>query len=109
MQGERLDILYQGFNVELRKGSSPKTRPRVVPELAQVRRDDAGTLVIKKARIDCELFGHAFAPDHLLDGTVRHPATRSSVVNAARDVGYIDEEGAKGKLKRYPCARAVKS
>ena len=78
---------------------------QVVPELAHVKRNDAGEIVIKEARIDCELFGHAFAPDHLLDGTICHPGNTSSVGAAARDIGHAAEQGAKQKLKRYPPAR----
>ena len=33
---------------------------QVVPELAHAKQNDAGNIVIKEARIDCEFVGHPF-------------------------------------------------
>ena len=77
---------------------------QVVPELAQVTTSSEGVAKISEARIDVELFGHPYAPDHLLDGTIKHPGGASHVHNASREIGYTAEEGVKAKAKRY-CAR----
>ena len=50
---------------------------QVVPELSQVMVLSTGMVKIKEARIDVELFGHAYAPSHLIDGTIKHPAAAS--------------------------------
>ena len=47
-----------------------------------------------------ELFGHAAAPDRLLDGTVRHPAASHILSDAAKVPGAA-EEGVKRKETRY--------
>ena len=75
---------------------------QVIPELAQVKVHEDGSIVIKDAILDVELFGHPVAPDLLLDGTIRHPCSVSALLPASRDVGYAAEEGVKVKLKRYP-------
>ena len=75
---------------------------QVVPEFASITTSDDGSISITEARIDVELFGHAYAPDHLLDGTIRHPVTKNGLLEAARDGGYAAEKGVKDKLKRYP-------
>ena len=72
---------------------------QVIPELAQVKIASDGAVSIKEARVDVELYGHAFAPDHLLDGTIRHPASTGSLSGTVREVGFAAEEGAKSKLK----------
>ena len=77
---------------------------QVVPELAQ-RVLKSGVVSVREARVDVELFGHPYAPDYLLDGTIKHPAAASYVVKAARTVGYAAEEGVKAKAKRYPPKR----
>ena len=63
-----------------------------------------GTSLIKEARIDVELFGHPYAPDYVLDGTIRHPAAACYVLQAAQQCGFAVEEGVKAKAKRYPPA-----
>ena len=75
---------------------------QVIPAFARVKVREDATCAITDGRIDVELFGHAYAPDHLLDGTVRHPGAASVVRVAAREVGHAAEEGAKVKRKRYP-------
>ena len=71
---------------------------QVVPELAEI--DCRGR--VKEARIDVECFGHAYAPDLLLDGTIRHPAAKCSVVAASKTAGHAAEDGTIAKCKRYP-------
>ena len=77
---------------------------QVVPELAQ-RKLKSGVGSIQDARIDVELFGHPYAPDYLLDGTIKHPGAASYVMKAAGEIGYAAEEGVKAKAKRYPPRR----
>ena len=48
---------------------------------------------------------YVFAPDHLFNVTICHPANNSIVIVAARNVGHAAEQGAKKKLKRYPASR----
>ena len=64
---------------------------QVVPELAQ-RVLKNGVVSVREARVDVELFGHLYAPDYLLDGTIKHPAAASYVVKAAHTVGYAADE-----------------
>lgn len=78
---------------------------QVVPELCQVVVQTGGVVKIREARVDVELFGHAYAPNYLVDGTVKHPAASTYVHRASQDVGYTAEEGVKAKAKRYPPAR----
>ena len=59
-------------------------------------------MVYEEARLDVELFGHAFSADRLLDGTIRHPAAAHIVSRAAHVVGAAAQEGANAKRKRYP-------
>ena len=47
-----------------------------------------GISSITEARVDVELFGHPYAPDHILDGTIRHPGAASHVLNASRERGF---------------------
>ena len=61
-----------------------------------------GTISITDGRIYVELYGHAYAPDHLIDGTVHHPGAVSLVKKAADGVGSAAESGATVKRKRYP-------
>ena len=75
---------------------------QVVPEFASIKTSEDGSIAIVEARIDVELYGHAYAPDHLLDGTIRHPVTKSHLVEASREGGHSAEKGVKDKLKRYP-------
>ena len=77
---------------------------QVVPELCQVMVLSTGVVKVKEARIDVELFGHAYAPSHLVDGTVKHPAAASHVRRASQEIGYTAQEGEKAKKKRYPPA-----
>ena len=71
---------------------------QVVPELCQVKENDEGNMKIMEARINVELFGHPYAPTHLLDGTIRYPGAASHVVHAAREIGYTAEEGVQAKF-----------
>ena len=75
---------------------------QVIPAFARVKVSEDGTCAITDGRIDVELFGHTYAPDHLLDGTVHHPGAASVVRGAAKEVGHAAGEGAKVKRKRYP-------
>ena len=75
---------------------------QVVLELCQTKEDTEGNVKMMETRIDVELFGHPYAPSHLLDGTIRHPGAASHLENAAHVVGFAAEEGVKAKLKRYP-------
>ena len=43
---------------------------QVVPAFARVKSDANGLISVIDGRIDVELYGHAYAPDHLIDGTV---------------------------------------
>ena len=72
---------------------------QVIPELAQVKISSDGAVSIKEARVDVEFYGNVFAPDHLFDGTIRHPASTGSLSGVDKEVGFADEEGAKTKLK----------
>ena len=74
----------------------------MIPKLSHVEISNDGAVSIKETRADVELYGHAFAPDHLLDGTIRHPASTGSLSGAVREVGFAAEERAKTKLKGYP-------
>ena len=42
---------------------------------------EKGVIKVKEARIDVELFGHAYAPSHLVDGTVKHLAATSHIIS----------------------------
>jgi len=64
------------------------------------RRD--GQMEYKEARLDVEMFGHAYAPDRLLDGTVRHPAAQHMVNIAAEHPGAAAAAGVGDKERRYP-------
>ena len=81
---------------------------QVVPELGLRQRKRDGRIVLEEARLDVDLFGHATAPDRLLDATVRHPAAAHILRKAARMVGAAAAEGVDAKTKRYP-PRAGKS
>ena len=52
---------------------------QVVPEFAVHKVSADGAASIEDARIDVELFGHPTAISRLLDGTVRHHATKSTL------------------------------
>ena len=75
---------------------------QVVPELGLRRRLRSGVEVLEEARLDVELFGHPYAADRLLDGTVRHPAAEHVLAKAAREVGAAARCGVATKEKRYP-------
>lgn len=64
-----------------------------------------GDVKIVEARIDVELFGHPYAADHLLDGTIKHPGCATHVQGASKTIGYTADEGTKVKAKRYPARR----
>ena len=60
------------------------------------------SLRLEDAFLDVELFGHPYAPDRLLDATVRHAAAKRIVKKAARFRGAAAAEGVLCKEKRYP-------
>lgn len=74
---------------------------QVVPELGRWQLKPNGGRVFEEARVDVELFGHPIAPDRLLDGTIRHPASSSNVGPSSRVLGFAATEGEKCKAKRY--------
>ena len=74
---------------------------QAVPEFGLRKRRRRSREVFEEAVLDVELFGHAAAPDRLLDGTVRHPATSHILSAAAKQPGAAAEEGAKCKEARY--------
>ena len=78
---------------------------QVIPELAQVTTSSEGDVKIVDARIDVELFGHPYAADHLLDGTIKHLGCATHVQGASKTIGYIADEGTNVKAKRYPARR----
>ena len=53
------------------------------------------------ARLDINIFGHALAPDKVIDGIIRHPAGQSVLARSAVQTGYAAGEGVKVKAKRY--------
>ena len=57
---------------------------------------------MEEAVLDVELFGHATAPDRLLDGTVRHPAAGHIIAAAGQELGAAAKEGVACKEGRYP-------
>lgn len=75
---------------------------RFIPELAQVKVREDGSICIKDTILDVELFGHPVTPDLLFDGAIRHPCSVSALLLAFREIGYAAGEGVKVKLKRYP-------
>ena len=76
---------------------------QAVPELGlRKRRRQGGQVILEEAFLDVELFGHASAPDRLLDGTVRHPGARGIVRRTAVECGAAAAEGVECKGKRYP-------
>ena len=75
---------------------------QAVPEFGLRKRQRNGREVDEEAILDFELFGHAVAPDRLLDGTVRHPAASQVVARSATELGAAASEGAECKEKRYP-------
>lgn len=48
-----------------------------LPEFTSITTSRNGSTSITEARIDVELFSHAYASDHLLDGTIRHLVTKN--------------------------------
>lgn len=75
---------------------------QVVPELGRRTRKRNGRIVYEEARLDVELFGHAFLPDLLLDATVRHPGALHILPKAAKAVCAAAHDGVDTKSKRYP-------
>ena len=75
---------------------------QTIPELVSVKSLADGSVRVTEARLDIELCGHAYAPDHLIDATVRHASTGKSTHAAARVAGHAAEMGVKAKAKRYP-------
>ena len=76
---------------------------QVVPDLGIRKRSRRGGLIVlEEAFLGVELFGHPYAPDRLLDGTERHPASKGIVKSAAVHCGAAAAEGAKCKEKHYP-------
>ena len=73
-----------------------------VPEFAVRKKRRDGNVCIEDARIDVELFGHPCGPSRLLDGTVRHPATKYMLSKASRQARAAAQEGVDAKKKRYP-------
>ena len=75
---------------------------QVVPELGLRKKKRSGREILEEARLDVEFFGHAYASDRLLDGTVRHPAAEHVLTKAAQEVGAAARSGVEDKAKRYP-------
>lgn len=75
---------------------------QVIPELHQFSKDALGNSVCNEARLDLKLFGHYIAPDCIIDGTIRHPAARSIVMQSAVQAGFAAHEGIKDKARRCP-------
>lgn len=94
---------HEGFNQTLadvgRVAGCQVLMEQVTPELSY---NEDGSVVIKKAQLDCDFFGHAYAPNHIIDGTIRHPSTKSSLAGAMKTIGAIVEASAEIKLKKYP-------
>ena len=73
-----------------------------MPAFARAKCHLDESIAITDARNDVELFGHAFALDHLTDGIVHHIGAASVVRASAEEVGHAPEDGDKVKRKRYP-------
>ena len=75
---------------------------QVIPDFGVVSGDILSGTTIHEARLDVELFGHHVAPNRLFDGTIHHPASKSMVKRAPKEVGAADADGEMAKAKRYP-------
>ena len=75
---------------------------QIIPDFGIVSGDVLSGISIHEARLDVELFGHHVAPNRILDGTIHHPATKTMITRASKEVGVAAIEGEKVKAKCYP-------